>query len=271
MKFTKMHGTGNDFIIIDDRQEKFIKNENELSIKLCNRRFSIGADGLIFIREKNNMPYMKIINSDGSSANMCGNAIRCFAAYVFKNGICASENMDIYTDDGIKKAKIIEDDKEFNVTINMGNYSFSPSDIPALSDHEIVNEKININDKVYRISSLLLGVPHTVIFYDDESDIDVKEGILIEKHNLFPKGTNVNFCKVVNKNELIVKTWERGAGATYSCGTGSSASVVCGNLLGFLEKEVIVKVPGGKLMIKLKDENVYMTGEAAFVFSGDLI
>ncbi|MCL2321327.1 MAG: diaminopimelate epimerase [Oscillospiraceae bacterium] len=266
MKFTKMHGTGNDFIIIDDRLEKFKGEESELAIRLCHRRFSIGADGVIFVREKDGMPYMKIVNSDGSNANMCGNGIRCFAAFLFKNSIINNSSIKIYTDDGVKNAIIEGND----VTIDMGKFSFSPEDIPALSDHEIVREKICVLDKSYEISSLLLGVPHTVIFYDDENEINVQEGAFIEKYKLFPKGTNINFCKVVNKDELIVKTWERGAGATFSCGTGASASVVCGDRLGLLNKEVLVDVPGGKLKIKIEGESVFMKGEATFVFEGEI-
>jgi len=273
MKFTKMHGTGNDFVIIDDREEKLTEIENELAVKLCHRRFGIGADGLVLVRKKESLPYMKIINSDGSNTNMCGNAIRCFAAFIYKNGIYKKEDLDIYTDDGIKKALIEETSGKFNIMIDMGGYSFSPKDIPALIEDEIIDKEIHIGEKVYRISSLLLGVPHTVIFYEDDiDDVDVeKEGKIIEKYSLFPEGTNVNFCRVMNKNELIVKTWERGAGATFSCGTGSCASVVCGNHLGFLEKEVIVTVPGGKLKIEIIEKNVYMTGEAVFVFDGNLI
>ncbi len=266
IKFTKMHGTGNDFIIIDDRDEILREKEIDLALKLCNRRFGIGADGIIFLRFKDKIPYMRIINSDGSQANMCGNGIRCFAAYVFKNGIVKDDCMDIYTDDGLKRAFISEDLGRFNVTINMGKYSFKPEDIPALSEEKIIEKDITINGKNYTITSLLLGVPHTVIFLKD--DIDISDGPFIENYSLFPKKTNVNFCKVVNEGELIVRTWERGAGATYSCGTGSCASVVCGNMLNLVKDEVKVLVKGGELNIKIKEEGVFMMGEAVFVFSG---
>lgn len=269
MNFTKMHGTGNDFIIIDDREEKLKKLENDLAIKLCHRKFGVGADGLILVRKKEETPYMKIINSDGSNANMCGNGIRCFAAFIYKNNICKNKDMDIHTDDGLKKALIEENSGNFNVTIDMGMYSFSPEDIPALSEEKIINKEIHFKEKSYKITTLLMGVPHTVIF--GEEDIDIERAKFIEKHDLFPEGTNVNFCKIMNKNELTVKTWERGAGATFSCGTGCCASVVCGNYFDLLEKKAMVTTPGGKLKIEIKEKNVYMTGEAVFVFSGDII
>lgn len=269
MKFTKMHGNGNDFIVIEDLNNE-IADEGNLARKLCHRNFGIGADGILIVR-KSNIAHiqMVIINSDGSYAAMCGNGIRCFAKYVWENNLVNCEIIDIETGDGIKKAYLtIEGDEVKTVTINMGRPSFNPASIPAKASEEIINKNINAGGRKFTINSLLMGVPHTVIIGQLES-FDVNEGKLIEKHDMFPQGTNVNFCEVVSKNKIKVKTWERGAGPTLACGTGSCASVVVANKLGLVEDKVMVEIPGGSLFIELSSEGVLMTGPAVVSFRGE--
>lgn len=270
MKFTKMHGNGNDFILIEDLENK-LKDESTLAKKLCHRNFGIGADGLLIVRKSISADIkMTIINSDGSLANMCGNGIRCFAKYVFENNMVPkNESISIETDDGIKTAYLKTDKNEVKeVTINMGIPTYTPKDIPVLLNNEVLSEKVTIENKDYIINTILLGVPHTVIF-GAMKDFSVEEGKAIEKYELFPKGTNVNFCEVINENKIKVMTWERGAGATLACGTGSCASVVVANKLGLVNNKVTVEIPGGILSVELSEEGVYMTGPAVTSFVGE--
>lgn len=270
MRFTKIHGCGNDFILIDDRNNNYLGRETSLSKKLCDRHFGIGGDGLLLIRSSKNAPVkMIIINSDGSCAAMCGNGIRCFAKYIFDNGIVRNNPLEIDTDDGVKKAFLeLKNGLVENVTINMGKPYFEPSKIPAAYGRNIINEKVCINDREYRITTMLMGVPHTVIF-GKLKDYNVVEGQNIEQYSIFKNGTNVNFCEIIDDKNIKIKTWERGSGATLACGTGCCASVVAANKLGFTGKKVRVTVPGGQLLIEIKDEGIFMTGPAVVSFKGE--
>lgn len=269
IKFTKMQGTGNDFIVIEDFQVKHA-NLEELAIKLCNRHFGIGADGILVVRKSNIADIqMIIINADGSYASMCGNGIRCFAKYIYEKKYVQDENIKIETGDGVKLAKIgINNGIVDNITINMGKYNFNPSSIPAISRSEIINKNIEAGYKEYNITSLFMGVPHTIVFGKLE-DYEVEEGKFIERHSMFPEKTNVNFCEILGENKIRVKTWERGAGPTLACGTGSCASVVAAVKLGYVGKKVEVQVPGGLLIIEIIKEEVLMTGPAEIVFEGE--
>jgi len=266
MKFTKMQGTGNDFIVFED-YDKHFEDLNNAAKKLCDRHFGIGADGILVVRKSDIADIeMIIINADGSNATMCGNGIRCFAKYVYENKIVDKKEITINTGDGIKTAFIIVKDNEvIGVKINMGKPDFNPKVIPAISEKEILKKSLNLNGKEYSITSLLLGVPHTVILGKLE-DFDVREGSLIEKDIMFPIGTNVNFCRVVSPTEIIVKTWERGAGPTLSCGTGSCSCAVVTNYFGLTDSVVKVRVPGGELMVEVTTEGTFMTGPAEVSF-----
>lgn len=270
MKFTKMHGNGNDFIVVDDRNGMFLGKEGELARELCNRNFGVGGDGILIVRNSDiAQTQMIIINADGSYASMCGNGIRCFAKYVWDEGIAKGDCIKIETGDGIKEAFIHAKDNEAKeVTINMGTPTFIPEQIPSKFDKEIINEQIKINGKEYNITTMFMGVPHTVLF-GKLDEYDVEEGKVIEKYDIFPEGTNVNFCEVINDNKIRVKTWERGAGPTLACGTGSCASVIASNRLGFTGKKVEVQVPGGKLFVEIKENGVFMTGPAVVSFKGE--
>lgn len=258
MFFAKMHGLGNDFIVIDNRNN-LIKNLNEIAVKLCDRHFGIGADGILIIQESSLADIkMSIINSDGSTAEMCGNGIRCFSKYVYEKGIVNKLVMSIETLAGIMKAELkIEDSKVVNIKINMGSPILDKKSIPFNSDDDNLNYNIEVNGTSYNASTLLLGVPHTVVYVDN---IDKKEvidnGGIIENLKIFPNKTNVNFVNIIDKNKLEVRTWERGAGYTLACGTGTCASVVASFLGGKTNNRVEALLFGGKLYIEFIEGKV---------------
>ncbi|WP_315114478.1 diaminopimelate epimerase [uncultured Clostridium sp.] len=271
MKFIKMHGNGNDFIVIEDFHNNLLKRGEEIAKKLCDRHYGIGGDGLILVSNSKIADIkMDIFNGDGSYASMCGNGIRCFAKYVYNEGICKKDIIKIETGDGIKYAMInVRNGEVTDITINMGMHSFDPKEIPVLCDEEVINKSIVVNGKTYNITSLFMGVPHTVIFGNLE-EFDVIEGSYIEKLNLFPKGTNVNFCEVLSKDRIKVKTWERGPGITLACGTGSCASVIVANKVGLVDSRVQVDLPGGTLFIEITPNGTMMTGPAEIVYNGEI-
>lgn len=271
LKFAKMHGAGNNFIIFEDFENKY-ENLEAVAKNLCDRAFGIGADGILVVRKSTVAEIqMIIINADGSYAAMCGNGIRCFAKYVYDKGLVKNTSLDIETGDGVKHAKLeIENNKVMGVTINMGIPTFEPARVPVVSEDIVLNKNISIGENRYTITSMLLGVPHTIII-DPIDKYPVEEGRLIEKSSIFPQGTNVNFCEVINKDEITVKTWERGAGATLACGTGSCASVVACQKLKLVNSKVKVNIPGGSLVVEITEEGVMMTGPAVTVFEGETL
>lgn len=271
LKFAKMHGAGNNFVIFEDMDNKY-KNLEGIAKVLCDRAFGIGADGILLVRKSSTAEIqMVIINADGSYAAMCGNGLRCFVKYVYEKGIVKSEIMKVETGDGIKIATVkLQEGMVREVKINMGIPSFDPGHIPASSEDIIINRPIEVNGKAYKLNTLLLGVPHTIII-DKLDNFKVEEGKAIEKFELFPQGTNVNFTEVISRKEIKVKTWERGAGATLACGTGSCAAVVACNKLGLVDKEVKVNIPGGVLFIEITEEGIMMTGPAVTVYEGETV
>ena len=275
MKFWKLQGIGNDFIAIDGRFDNIdTDNYGELAKKVCHRRFSVGADGLLVVKNSDVADVeMVYYNSDGSRAHMCGNGIRCFVKFVYDNNIVDKEEFDVYTLDGIKKIKInLKENKIDTIKINMGSGSFKSYDIPVNDeDDTFINKTVKVLDKEFTISSMLMGVPHTVVFVD-EFDMDEvhKYGSLLEKHEKFPKKTNVNFVKVLDEENIIVRTWERGCGYTLGCGTGITASVIISNYLGKVGKSVNVTSEGGSIKIDLEEDFAYMTGNAVKICEGIL-
>ncbi|NEW81163.1 MAG: diaminopimelate epimerase [Mariniphaga sp.] len=273
MKFQKMHGLGNDFILMDEI-DPLKYDLAALAIKLCDRHQGVGADGIILILPSEIADVkMRIINSDGSEANMCGNGIRCFAKYVYDNQINTSKSFTIETGAGIMIPElIVEDGKVLFVKVNMGAPHLERSQIPMTgAPGNVINETINIAGNDYKITSLLMGVPHTIVFADHLAEEDlITLGKLIEKHPSFTQGTNVNFVEVLNDHEVNVRTWERGAGRTLACGTGSCASAVAASLNDLTGKEVTVHLALGDLLIEWKDGLVYMTGSANHVFEGEI-
>jgi diaminopimelate epimerase len=270
MDITKMHGNGNDFIVIEDLENRYAGREEEIARQLCHRHFGVGGDGILIVRRSEKADIqMIIINSDGSYASMCGNGVRCFAKYIWDKNIIRKENISVETGDGVKEAYLdIENNCVKGVRIYMGKPDYTPSNIPVVSNEKVIDKTIEFNNRKYNITTMLMGVPHTIIL-GKLQDINVEEGRAIEKASMFPKGTNVNFCEVIDKKHIRVKTWERGAGATLACGTGSCASVEACHKLGLVDSEVHVELPSGHLFIELKDEGIYMSGPAVTVFEGE--
>lgn len=274
MDFVKMHGLGNDFVFIEDKTGQD-KDYTALARAMCNRHTGIGADGLIVIVDSRVADVrMRIINSDGSEAEMCGNGIRCFAKYVYDSGIIEKKQFTVETPAGIMEPEITvgADNKAELITINMGRPSFNRSEIPMEgTDARVLNEDLCVDSENWKITSLLMGVPHTVTYVDDVDTVDIEKiGPLFEKHEAFPKHTNINFAQQMDDRTVKVRTWERGAGATLACGTGSCSVAVASFLNGRTGREVDIQLPLGTLHIEYREEdgNVYMTGPAAVSFTG---
>ena len=274
MKFYKMQGAGNDFVFVEDFNNE-IKDECALAVKVCDRHFGVGADGLVIVRKSDVAEAkMVIINADGSRANMCGNAIRCFGKYVFEHKIVNTTKFPVETGDGVKVIEIIlEEEKVKYIRVYMGNPSYKAEDIPLSEGETFIDSEISANGKTYRATTLLVGVPHTIVFEDDKEYVVTEDGPALEKHKLFKEGSNIDFVKVIDDTHIRVNTWERGAGDTLACGTGCSASVVVAKKLGRVDKnkEIFVKAPGGELIIEVDGNDVYMKGSAEVVFEGNLL
>lgn len=275
MKFTKMHGAGNDYIYIDCFTQE-VKNPEILSRKLSDRHFGIGADGLVLVKPSENADcFMDIYNADGSRAQMCGNAVRCTAKYIYDNKIKSSTIL-VETLNGVKSVEIKE--KNGIATggrVNMGKPIFSGHQIPTRYGASIVkNEKLNINDIIYDITCLSMGNPHCVVFCSDIDNLDlVTIGPLFENHEMFPERINTEFVKVLDKNHLKMRVWERGSGETLACGTGACASAVAAIINGYCEMntDVIVEAVGGYLTVRwCEDNDVYLYGNAIITFQGEI-
>ncbi|MCM1991698.1 diaminopimelate epimerase [Oceanirhabdus seepicola] len=271
LKFEKLQGTGNDFIILNGIENK-LPNYNELAKKVCSRNFGIGADGMMVV-EKSKIADIKMLfyNADGTQAPMCGNGIRCFSKYIYENEIVKDQSFTVETLGGIMKPQVvIEDNKIKSVKVNLGNPVFSSKDIPIdTSDEIFIDKKIKVGEKTLNISGLVIGTIHTVIFVDDFDDIKIEQlGRAVENNKLFPLKTNVNFVKIVDKKNIEVTTWERGVGITLACGTGAAASAVVSSILHDTEETLNVHVEGGKLIIEQIDGTIYMTGPAEKICEG---
>jgi len=276
VKFTKMHGCGNDYIYINCFSQ-FIDNPILLSEALCYRRRSIGGDGIILIEPSDAADAkMRIFNKDGSEGKMCGNGIRCVAKYLIDEKI-ASENklLKIDTLSGIKTLKILENQENTAlVEVNMGKASLAPADIPMLvSKEKIVNESISVGGDVYKMTCVSMGNPHCVVFVDEAYSANVKEiGPQLSTHTMFPEGVNVEFVSLVDENNLMMRVWERGSGETLACGSGACASVVAASENGFCKcgNEVTVHLRGGELKVRYYQNEVFLKGDAVRVFEGEI-
>ncbi len=276
LKFTKMHGLGNDFIIIDDREKNFdLEKAPELAKEVCQRNFSVGADGLVFLRSSQKADFaMRIFNSDGSEAEMCGNAIRCLAKYVFDKGITASDALSIETLNDVRFIRMkTEQGKASLIQVDMGEPVLDSIHIPVTGDsRQVIAEKITAAGQVYEFTAVSMGNPHCIIFVTKDPEEDLTGvGALLERHSFFPEKTNVEFVQVINREEVRVWVFERGVGPTLACGTGACATVVAAVLNGLTDRKVKVNLPGGSLkIIWSEDGRVFMEGPAEFVFSGVL-
>jgi diaminopimelate epimerase len=273
VRFWKMHGLGNDYIVIDNRDRKIKEREiSDLAQKLCQRRFSVGADGLLLVYDSAVADVkMRIFNADGSEAEICGNGIRCFAKYCYENGVVRKKETRIETLAGVKEAWLtVENGKVSKVKVDMGVPSLERGSLPMLGQGPCINEDLEVDGERFRVTCLSVGNPHCVLFVDDVEGFPVQDvGPKIEDHKLFPRRVNVEFVQVLNRNELKVRVWERGCGETFACGTGACASVVAGNLLKKVGNIVTVHLLGGDLEIEYSG-NVWMTGPAVKVFEGIL-
>jgi len=278
--FSKMHGLGNDYIVFDESEKIFIPEEKkpEFVEEICRRGFSVGADGVIFVvppSTENADIRFRIFNSDGSEAEMCGNGIRCFAKYVYENEIVKSDEILVETKGGIKEVDLdVEGGEVIASTVDMGFASFKTAEIPMESNkEEFLDSELIVDGKPYKVTAVNIGNPHAVIFTENIEDIELnKIGPLIENHPAFPQKTNVHFVNIINRNEIEMITWERGAGFTFACGTGATSSVIAGYKLGKLDEEVEVHLPGGELLIIVyemgEEVRIFMEGEAVLVFDG---
>lgn len=276
LKFTKMHGCGNDYIYIDSLKND-ISNPGNLSMKLSDRRYQIGGDGIILIcPSKVADAKMRIFNKDGSEGKMCGNGIRCVAKYLYDNNLVSDKNhIAVETLSGVKTLSIVENNgNEAIVKVDMGKAILSAEDIPTIfSKDKIVNEPITVADKTYNVTCVSMGNPHCVIFCDEVYSADVKAvGSKLSCNSIFPEGVNVEFVSVTDDKNLAMRVWERGSGETLACGSGACASVVAAAENGLCKKgeDITVHLRGGKLTINYSDDGVLMTGNAVKVFEGEI-
>lgn len=276
MKFTKMHGCGNDYVYVDCTNE-MIENPSEVSKYVSDRHFGIGSDGLILICSSETADFrMAMYNADGSEGAMCGNGIRCVAKYVYDKGLTDKKNISIETKSGIKELELtVEDGKVSLVKVNMGAPILKAKDIPVDVDTEkCIDSDINVDGKDYKITCVSMGNPHAVTFIDEDVKTFPIEkiGPKFENHPMFPDRVNTEFVQVLNRHEVNMRVWERGSGETLACGTGTCATVVACVLNGLTDDEVTVHLLGGDLFIKYDRENdtVWMTGPAVIAFEGTI-
>ena len=276
IKFTKMQGLGNDYVYIDAINQK-IENESSLAQFVSNRHFGIGSDGLILICNSEIADFrMRMFNSDGSEAEMCGNGIRCVGKFIYDKGLTNKTTLKIETLAGIKELKLnLKKGKVDTVRVNMGEPILEAAKIPVISSEKIVqNLKLEIEKRKFNFTCVSMGNPHAITFVKNVEDFEVeKYGSKIEVNERFPQKINVEFIEIVNKNHIKMRVWERGSGETLACGTGACASVVAGIINNLIERKVVVELLGGSLEIEWnkEDNHVYMTGPAVTVFEGNLL
>lgn len=291
MKFTKMHGCGNDYIYVNGFSEKVEQEKKqELVRKWSDRHFGIGGDGVIFINpvtapgtahdmgDTGGQPAdfeMEMYNADGSRAEMCGNGIRCVAKFVYEKGLTDSTSIRVVSCGKVKQLALsVQDGKVVTVRVNMGAPILRASDIPVISDREeVIGEEIEVNGEVYQMTCVSMGNPHAVVFLDDVEQLELEAiGPFFEKHSRFPNRVNTEFVEVLDRRTVRMRVWERGTGETLACGTGACAAVAACVLNGLTENEVTVKLLGGELKIcwDRDDNTVYMTGPAETVFEGEI-
>lgn len=275
LKFTKMHGCGNDYIYFNCFEQE-IEQPEELSRRLSDRHKAVGGDGVVLIcPSKTADAQMRMYNADGSEGRMCGNAIRCVGKYLYEHKIAAKTPLKIETLSGIRTLDLhFKNGAVDTVTVDMGKAELEPARLPALlSGDRAVNVPVIIGGMPRRITCVSMGNPHCVLFGGDPDEVDLeKEGRQFETHSLFPERVNTEFIQVINRNTLKMRVWERGSSETMACGTGACAAVVAAVLCGYCDKDsdVTVRLRGGELMIRYTGENVWMTGEARTAYDGEV-
>lgn len=275
MKFTKMHGIGNDYIYVNGFEEK-VSDKPKLAKILSDRHFSVGSDGVIFINPSDKADFeMEMYNADGSRGEMCGNGIRCVAKYVYDNGMTEKNEISISTDAGIKTLKLsVKGGKADTVTVNMGSPILKPADIPVqLPGEKIIAYPIDIDGKEFSVTCVSMGNPHAVVFVEDTKSLELEKiGPKFENHKAFPNRINTEFVEITDRTHLKMRVWERGSGETLACGTGACASLVCAVLNNLSERKAEITLLGGKLTIEWSDktDEVFMTGPAETAFTGEV-
>lgn len=277
MKFVKMEGCGNDYVYVNGMEEQIAKEDKpELAIRLSDRHFGIGGDGVIFINASDQADFeMEMYNADGSYGEMCGNGIRCVAKYVYDMGLTDKTDITVISGGSIKYLHLnIVDGKASTIRVNMGAPILEAAKVPVLSEkNEVVDEPICVEGKEYRMTCVSMGNPHSVIFMDQVADLDLeKMGPSFEHHERFPARVNTEFVRIIDRNTVEMRVWERGSGETFACGTGACATAVACVLNGHTDPKVTVKLLGGDLEIEWdRDANlIYMTGPAKIVFCGEV-
>ncbi|SHJ17377.1 diaminopimelate epimerase [Pseudobutyrivibrio xylanivorans] len=275
MKFTKMHGCGNDYVYVNLFEEK-VENPAEVSIKVSDRHFGIGSDGLITIGPSDKADFrMHIYNADGSEAEMCGNGIRCVAKYVYDHKLTDKTEISVESGAGIKYLTLfIENGKVQQVSVDMGEPILTPAEIPVVADGDkVIDEPIEVGGKTWNMTCVSMGNPHAVVFVDDTASFPLETyGPLFENHERFPKRTNTEFVQIISRTEANMRVWERGSAETWACGTGTCATVMACILNGKTEDKVLVHLRGGDLTIEYDraTNHVFMTGPATEVFNGEI-
>ena len=275
MKFTKMHGCGNDYVYVNC-MEKMLEDPDQVSRFVSDRHFGVGSDGLILICPSDQADFrMAMYNADGSEGEMCGNDIRCVAKYVYDYGLTDQTSISVETKGGIKYLDLtVKEGKVSLVKVNMGSPILKPSLIPIRSEKEqFVDEPVTVDGKVYRMTGVSMGNPHVVTFVDDTASLNLEKiGPSFENHELFPNRINTEFVQVLSRHEINMRVWERGSGETLACGTGTCASAVACVLNGKTDEHLTVHLLGGDLEIfyDRANDTVWMTGSASVVFDGEL-
>lgn len=275
MKFTKMHGIGNDYVYVNCFEET-VENPSEVSKKVSDRHFGIGSDGLILIKPSEKADFkMEMYNADGSQGAMCGNGIRCVAKYVYDYGLTDKTNISVDTKSGIKYLDLtVANGKVALVKVNMGQPELNAEKIPMIyKKQQVIQQPLAVKDNIYEVTAVSMGNPHVIVYMDQIRDLAIEKiGPDFEKHPAFPEGVNTEFVHVIDRKTVEMRVWERGSGETLACGTGACAVAVACVLNGYTEEEVTVRLLGGELKIfwNRKENLVYMTGPAEVVFDGTI-
>lgn len=276
IRFTKMHGAGNDYIYLDG-MENCPDDLNALSIAMSDRHKGVGSDGLVVIMPSEVADFrMRMFNADGSEGEMCGNASRCIGKYVYEKGLTKKRHITLETLAGIKSLSLnVSDDNTVDsVTVDMGEPILEPSRIPVSLDRELIKTPISTEAGIFEITAVSMGNPHGVVFVKSLDDVDVhKVGRELEVNRIFPQKANIEFAQILKRDEIRMRVWERGSGETLACGTGACATLVAGVLTGSCDRKVTIHLLGGDLNIEWVEQNdhVYMTGPAEMVFEGTYI
>jgi len=277
LKFTKMHGLGNDYVYIncmDQSVDDLMKDPARTARLISDRHFGIGSDGLVLILPSDIADFkMRMFNSDGSEAEMCGNAIRCVGKYVYDNGFTQKTSLSIETRAGVKHLDMmVKNNKVELVKVDMGEPVLSPADIPVISDKpRFISQQVEIGSEVYALTCVSMGNPHAIVYVNDVESFPVdKVGPKLENHFLFPRKINVEFAQVIDRDIVKMRVWERGAGETMACGTGACAVLVASVLNCLTRRKATIKLLGGDLLVEWNEfeNHVYMTGPAVKVFDG---